>query len=275
MKLAATTAGLGVWCRDGIDLLDTPFDDLGAALRAGVTPAGLVTSPRRPGGSSPVSLRPIIGRGSTVWGVGMNYYSKAAATKREIPSSPIIFGKPASAMAEGTVDIPALFPEQVDYEGEVAVVVGARLYRASAEECMGAVAAFVPANDVTARDVHASVGNPMLSKSFPGFLAVGAVCATPDEFDDPADVPLQTHLNGALVQDSSTAEMIFPTAEVLSYLSRFAALEPGDVLLTGTPVGTGQDRGTYLVDGDEVIVTIPGLPSLHTMMRRLPADRQE
>jgi 2-keto-4-pentenoate hydratase/2-oxohepta-3-ene-1,7-dioic acid hydratase in catechol pathway len=171
------------------------------------------------------------------------------------------------------VDLPAR-SSQVDYEGEVAIVIGRRMHDASTGDVWGHVAGISAANDVTARDMMAATGNPTLAKSFPGFGAIGASVLALSSVDNPADIPVRTWVNGQLRQESTTAELIFSVPELLAHISRYCTLEPGDVVLTGTPAGTGQDRDEFLRPGDVVEVSVGGVLPLRTEFHAHPVERR-
>jgi 2-keto-4-pentenoate hydratase/2-oxohepta-3-ene-1,7-dioic acid hydratase in catechol pathway len=170
------------------------------------------------------------------------------------------------------VDLPA-HSVQVDYEGEVAIVIGRRMHEASPGDAWAHVAGISAANDVTARDVMAATGNPTLAKSFPGFGAIGASVLALSSVDTPDGIPVRTWVNGQLRQESTTAELIFRVPDLLAHISRYCALEPGDVVLTGTPAGTGQDRNEFLRPGDVVEVSVGNVLPLRTEFHAHPVER--
>jgi 2-keto-4-pentenoate hydratase/2-oxohepta-3-ene-1,7-dioic acid hydratase in catechol pathway len=153
---------------------------------------------------------------------------------------------------------------ELDYEGEIALVIGRRLYRAAPEDVWPAVAAITAANDISARDVMRTTGSPTLAKSFPGCNPLGMSLSTVDEVVDRDRIRVRTWVNDELRQDDTSAGLIFPVPELIARLSHYAALEPGDVVLTGTPAGTGQDRQRFLVPGDHVRVEVESVLPLET-----------
>lgn len=268
VQVVATTAGVGRLDADVVTVLDSPFPHLGAVLeQTGSldTLSACAVRDRIP--LTDCSLVAPLGRPRAVWGVGLNYRSKAEATGRPAPDDPILYLAAASAPGpDESVVMPVGQTEELDYEGEVAVVIGSRLYDAGPGDVWPAVAAITAANDLSARDVMRATGSPTLAKSFPGCNPIGMSLSTPDELPDRDRIGLRTYVNGVLRQQDTTAGMLFAIPELLSRLSRFAALEPGDVVLTGTPAGTGQDRRCFLATGDTVRVEVETVLPLVTSL---------
>lgn len=266
-------AGLGRIEDGAAALLDTAFPHVRAVLQQEGSLRCLASCPvRRRIPLEEVTPTALLGRPRAVWGVGLNYVSKAARTGRGLPEQPILYLAASSGVSApgAQVVIPRAATEP-DYEGEIAVVVGRRLYQASESEVWPAVAGITAANDMTARDVMRTTGIPVLAKSYPGFTPLGPSLRTTDDLADRDAIGVRTRINGELLQDDTSAGMIFPIPDLLSRLSWFAALEPGDVVLTGTPAGTGQDRACFLADGDEVRVEVEGVLPLLTRIVR-PSD---
>ncbi|MFI6506129.1 fumarylacetoacetate hydrolase family protein [Streptosporangium sp. NPDC050855] len=270
MNLLATPGGLARLTEDGDDavLLDLPFGDVAAMLAVGegFAPA---RAARELGRVSLDGLLPPLRGARAIWGVGLNYRCKARLTGRSIPIDPILFLRsPSAVSAPGAeVELPSDRSSQVDYEGEVAFVVGRRMCRTAPERVWEHLAGVTAANDMTARDVMVATATPTLAKSFPGFGALGASVLDLSTVADPANITVRTSVNGTVRQDASTEALIFAVPELLATISRFAALEPGDVVLTGTPAGTGQDREVFLRPGDEVEVSVAGVLPLRTRFR--------
>jgi 2-keto-4-pentenoate hydratase/2-oxohepta-3-ene-1,7-dioic acid hydratase in catechol pathway len=187
--------------------------------------------------------------------VGLNYRSHALEMGHDIPAEPVIFLKPPTAMnaTGGEIHIPPGVG-RVDYEGELAVVIGRRAHRVSVADAESHVLGFTCANDVTARDLQKIDGQWTRSKSFDGFCPIGPWVETDV---DPADLSIETYLNGECVQSSRTSDMIFDVSRLVSFASHVMTLLPGDVVLTGTPGGIGP-----MVPGDSVEVRIEGIGSL-------------
>ncbi|MGI5371643.1 fumarylacetoacetate hydrolase family protein [Streptomyces iakyrus] len=278
MRVVTTDAGLGRLEDGAVALLDTAFPEVNAVLEQEGSLRCLAScAVRRRVPLDESTLLAPLGRPRAVWGVGLNYVSKAARTGRGLPDQPILYLAASSGVSApgAPVVIPPTATEP-DYEGEIAVVIGRRLHRATESEVWPAIAGITAANDMTARDVMRTTGTPALAKSYPGFTPLGPSISTPDEFGDRHAIRVRTRVNGQLVQDDTSAGMIFPVPDLLSRLSWFAALEPGDVVLTGTPAGTGQDRGCFLADGDEVRVEVDGvLPLITRIVRPTDASRRD
>jgi len=211
-----------------------------------------------------VALALPIGPGASVWGIGLNYRSKQIATGRSLPDRPVLFLKSPSSVAEpgAPIRIPASAPDCVDYEGEIAVLLGEPLFESSPEVAARAVRAVAATNDVTARDVMRETGNPSLAKSYPGFAQLGSAVLDPESVGGIEQLTLTTTVNGEVRQHDRGDGMILPVPELLSLLSLHVCLRSGDVVLTGTPAGTGDETKCYLGAGDLVEVEIAGLPAL-------------
>jgi 2-keto-4-pentenoate hydratase/2-oxohepta-3-ene-1,7-dioic acid hydratase in catechol pathway len=213
-----------------------------------------------------VALGPALLRPSKIVCVGLNYVDHAAEVRLAPPEEPLLFAKLPSTVAahRQPIEWPAGLTEKVDWEGELAIVVGGRLRQATPEAAIDAVFGYTVANDVTARDLQFGDGQWTRGKGLDGFCPLGPVVVTPDEIGDPQALELTTRLNGEVVQQSSTAAMIFPVAEVLAFCSQAFTLLPGDVVLTGTPAGVGVSRtpSLYLAAGDRIEVEIEGIGTL-------------
>jgi 2-keto-4-pentenoate hydratase/2-oxohepta-3-ene-1,7-dioic acid hydratase in catechol pathway len=190
--------------------------------------------------------------------VGRNYREHAKELGNEVPTEPLLFLKPPSSLLApgGTVRMPAA-SKRVDFEGELAFVVGKRTSRFKADGVGGAakldcVRGYTLANDVTARDLQKSEGQWTRGKGWDTFCPVGPVVS--DEIDPAAGVVLETRVNGEVQQTGSTADFIFSIPELLAYITQAITLEPGDLVLTGTPSGVGP-----LKPGDVVEVSVAGL----------------
>ena len=159
---------------------------------------------------------------------------------------------------------PELF--EIDYEGELAVVIGQQARDVAVEDALGYVLGYTVANDVSARDAQFGDGQWLRGKSSDGFCPLGPVLVTADEVDDVQDLDVRTYLNGEEMQSGNTSDMIFSVAEIIAYASRYITLLPGDVLLTGTPPGVGFARTpqVFLSAGDVVEVEVGSIGRLRT-----------
>jgi 2-keto-4-pentenoate hydratase/2-oxohepta-3-ene-1,7-dioic acid hydratase in catechol pathway len=184
--------------------------------------------------------------------VGRNYVDHAKELGNEVPKEPLIFLKPPSSIIKSGDPI-RLPPEskQVEYEGEIGVIMGRRLYRAREAEAAGAIGSFVAANDVTARDLQKLEPQWTRGKGFDTFCPVGEPKVTGMKFED---LTVVTRVNGSERQRGKASDMAFSIPRILSYISQVMTLEPGDLVLTGTPAGVGA-----LKPGDEVEVEILGI----------------
>jgi 2-keto-4-pentenoate hydratase/2-oxohepta-3-ene-1,7-dioic acid hydratase in catechol pathway len=211
---------------------------------------------------SDVRLASPVPRPGKIICIGLNYRDHAAESGMDIPKSPITFSK-YSSCAIGPNE-PILIPEgctQLDYEAELAYIIGRRARNVSREKALDYVFGYANFNDVSARDFQFADGQWQRGKSCETFAPMGEFVATADEIADPQDLSIKLRLNGQTMQDSNTCQMIFGVAELIEFLSRHITLEPGDVVATGTPPGVGFARKppVYMKDGDRVEVEIAGL----------------
>jgi 2-keto-4-pentenoate hydratase/2-oxohepta-3-ene-1,7-dioic acid hydratase in catechol pathway len=192
--------------------------------------------------------------------IGLNYADHIRESGLPTPESPLVFTKfTTSVVGPGEpIEIDRAITERVDWEVELAVVVGRTMRRVAPDSALDHVFGYTVGNDVSARDVQFGDGQWVRGKSLDTFCPLGPTVVTADEVQDPQRLALATRVNGETVQDSSTAEMIFGVADLLSVCSHSFTLEPGDVLLTGTPWGCGEfmDPKRHLVDGDVVEVEV-------------------
>ncbi len=203
--------------------------------------------------------------------IGKNYAAHAKEFDSELPEHPILFMKPTSAVCDpgDPIRIPAACEHgpEVDYEAELAVVIGPRAARdVKPEDALDFVLGYTCANDVSARrwQKHGGGGQWVRGKSFDTFCPLGPVLVTADEISDPQGLGVRCVLNGELMQDGHTRDMIFPVAELIAFISRDTTLLPGTVVLTGTPSGVGFARTppVFLAPGDEVTIEIDGIGRL-------------
>ena len=218
-----------------------------------------------------VTLRAPVPRPGKIIGVARNYAAHAAEQgQQEPPKEPVLFIKASSSVIGPDEDI--LLPKassQVDYEGELGVVIGRRVRHVTSADALACVAGYLPANDVTARDFQNVRGQHFLGKSCDGFAPMGPALVTADEIADPQDLEIRTRVSGQTRRSGSTGQMIFPVAELIAFASRLMTLEPGDVILSGTPSGVGAAASPprWLADGDVVEVEIAGVGRLRNHVR--------
>jgi 2-keto-4-pentenoate hydratase/2-oxohepta-3-ene-1,7-dioic acid hydratase in catechol pathway len=203
--------------------------------------------------------------------IGLNYRSHAAEAGLEPPAAPTFFAKFRNALVpSGTeVTLPAA-SAKVDYEAEVAFVIGRRCREASEREAPSFVAGYTLLNDLSARDLQFATPQWMPGKVFDGSAPCGPALVTPDEAAPDGAIELSLELNGETMQSASTDDLVFSVAALVSHLSQLMTLEPGDIVSTGTPAGVGSVREprVWLGDGDRVVVSSPTLGRLETTVRR-------
>ena len=192
---------------------------------------------------------------------GLNYSDHILEMGRELPEYPTLFAKFADTFCGARDDIHVDASQKVDWEAELAVLVGAELDNASAEQAAAAIAGYTVANDVSMRDWQNRTMQWFQGKAFDATTPLGPVLVTADEFSDNPTFEVKGYVNDELVQHGDTATLVFSPAALLQYISQFSVLRPGDVVLTGTPggVGAGQKPPRFLQDGDTLVTEIPGL----------------
>lgn len=208
---------------------------------------------------SDVELLPVVPSPQKIVCLGLNYRAHVDETGRKLPEYPVFFCKfPSSLIGPGAAIRKPPESDQVDYEAELAVVVGRRARRVSVEEASRLVAGYSVANDVTVRDFQYLSNQWLQGKAWDGTTPVGPFLVTPDEVGDPGTLDIRLRLNGEQMQSSNTELMIFGVATILSRLSQFMTLTPGDLILTGTPGGVGyrRDPQVFLSPNDHVTVEI-------------------
>ena len=238
------------------------YSDLRSFLQSGARklPAGGRRFPL-----TEIELLPPIPQPGKLVCVGLNYKSHLALLREPAPAVPILFTKPnTSLIGSGQ---PIMLPhvtKQVDYEGELAVVIGKKGKYIREADALDYVAGYTCANDVSAHDIEFRTSQWTSGKMLDTFCPLGPVLLIADEVPDPNALRLRTTLNGETVQDQSTSDMIFSVASLISYVSSLSTLEPGDIILTGTPAGLGcmRDPQVFLKPGDRIAVTIDGIGTL-------------
>ena len=183
----------------------------------------------------------MIERPGKIVAIGLNYMDHAKESGTEPPKRPLVFAKFPTAVInhEEQIRIPRTLTERVDWEVELAVIIGREATRVSEKDALSHVSGYTVANDVSARDLQFSDGQWVRAKSLDTFCPLGPVVVTADEIPDPQGLRLVCRVNGEVMQDATTDLMVFGVAELISHCSRNFTLEPGDVLLTGTPWGCG------------------------------------
>ena len=205
--------------------------------------------------------------------VGLNYQKHADEVKADYPKQPILFNKFNNALSahQQAVTIPEM-TERLDYEAELGVVIGKKASNVSEAEALDHVFGYCATNDLSARDLQKRTSQWMLGKTSDGLLPIGPYIVTKNEIDDPNNLKIQTKLNGKLVQDSNTSDMIFTVPEIISYISKYMTLQPGDLIITGTPegviIGQPKEEREYLKPADKVTVKIEKLGSLTTTFEK-------
>jgi 2-keto-4-pentenoate hydratase/2-oxohepta-3-ene-1,7-dioic acid hydratase in catechol pathway len=197
--------------------------------------------------------------------VGLNYRSHLAEIGEPVPEYPILFNKPAtSIIGHGQSIVLPRVSRQVDYEGELAVVIGRRGKYIPEKDALSYIAGYTCANDISAHDIEFRTSQWTSGKMLDTFCPLGPVLLTTDEIPNPGSLRLKTLLNGQTVQEAWTSDMVFSVPFLISYISSLATLESGDVILTGTPAGIGCNRKpqVFLQAGDEISVQIDGIGTL-------------
>lgn len=257
MRLATlrTTEGTRAARREGdvYVLLDAP--DVGALLRGADRAAEVGTVSVAEADYAPLVLDP-----ARIVCVGLNYRSHIVEMGRDVPEHPTLFTKFASTLTGARDDL--VIPdesEQVDWEAELAVVVGRPLRRADEDEALAAIAGYTVANDISMRDWQWRTGQWLPGKAFDATTPLGPELVTPEEVDHAADLEVTCEVDGVVRQRGRTSDLVFSPAAALAYVSRFTAWEPGDVLLTGTPGGVGAASGLRLLPGSVVTTAVEAL----------------
>lgn len=231
-------------------------------LRRGITPNRVNQSYPLAEVTLNAPLRP-----GKIIAIGRNYAEHAKETGSDLPTAPIIFAKfPSTVIGPNeTVTWSSSITTQVDWESELAVVIGKRARNVSEEDALNYVFGYTVANDVSARDLQLRIDSQWIrGKSLDTFCPLGPCIVTRNEIEDPQKLHIWTKVNDKLVQDSNTEFMIFSVVHLISYCSRMFTLEPGDIILTGTPsgVGEGMKPPQYLKDGDVMTVAVDGIGEL-------------
>lgn len=236
---------------------------LGApVLRKIETAAADTAAPAGTGRTAPRWRAPLTSP-QKICGIGLNYLDHCREANLEPPKNPVLFAKYPSAIIGPGDEIrwSRSLSEKIDWEAELGVVIGQEASNVPKDKALDFVAGYVCANDVSARDLQRSDGQFVRSKSIDTFCPLGPWLVTADEVPDPQRLRIRCRVNGETKQDSTTGNMVFGVAELISYLSRAFTFQPGDVILTGTPAGVGAWRNPpqFLRDGDRVEVEIEAI----------------
>jgi 2-keto-4-pentenoate hydratase/2-oxohepta-3-ene-1,7-dioic acid hydratase in catechol pathway len=238
---------------------------------SGLLRGGLLDEVQAPSGegvpADSVALLPPIGDPGKIVCIGLNYRQHAAEAGIEAPEQLTFFGKFANALAapEATVSLPD-GTEKVDFEAEIAVVVGARCAGVAPDAALDHVAGYMLFNDLSARDWQFATPQWMPGKVFDGSAPCGPALVTPEDAGAHDAIEFKLELNGEVMQEASTADLIHSVPEVVAHLSKLMTLEPGDIIATGTPAGVGsvRDPHVWLKSGDEIVISSPTLGELRT-----------
>jgi 2-keto-4-pentenoate hydratase/2-oxohepta-3-ene-1,7-dioic acid hydratase in catechol pathway len=201
--------------------------------------------------------------------LGLNYRDHAAESGQEIPKAPMWFAKFANSLiGRGqAIVLPASNPDYVDYEAELAVVIGRTAHEVGAATALEYVAGAMPFNDVSARDLQFQNQLWTSGKAIDTFAPCGPALVTIDEIEDLHSLGLRTRINGELLQEGNTRELISGVPETIAWLSRTITLRPGDIIATGTPAGVGASKNRFLREGDTVEVEVDGLGAVVNPVR--------
>jgi len=248
---------------DGEDeLIFLDADDVGQLLRS---PDWRGIAERSDGSGvrfSEADLAPVVPRPSKIICVGLNYRSHILEMGRELPGYPTLFAKFSASLigARDELLLPAASRE-VDWEAELGVIVGERLRKVSPEEARRGIAGYTIVNDVSMRDWQWRTPQWLQGKTFEASTPVGPFLVTPEEVGHAEDLELRCEVDGEVVQEARTSDLVFGPADVVSYISQFITLEPGDLIATGTPggVGAGREPKVFLSPGQILRTSIEGL----------------
>jgi 2-keto-4-pentenoate hydratase/2-oxohepta-3-ene-1,7-dioic acid hydratase in catechol pathway len=266
---AKTPAGHLAW----LDMDAEPFQKSRRTYDTLVNDPGAIAEAAKKGWLTPRAdaywLAPVPRPGKLIC-IGLNYRDHAAESNMAIPERPVVFSKFSTAViAPGEPVVVPATSEQVDYEAELAVVIGRRAKNVSANDAFDYVLGYTAFNDVSARDFQFADGQWQRGKSCDTFAPMGPSIVTADEIPDPHKLSIKLRLNGQTMQDSSTEQLIFGVPELIAFLSETITLEPGDVIATGTPPGVGFARKppVFLKAGDEMEVEIEKIGVLNSVVK--------
>ncbi len=259
---------------DEIVNLSTPHQDMPEFLASGVEIDTLLTDDVHP--LAEAKLLPPVGAPPAILAVGLNYRAHAEEGGREVPSTPVIFTKHHNCVigpGDG-IHIPRAAPDKVDYEGELAIVIGKRCRHVPKDRAHEIIAGYTVMNDVSVRDWQRASPTMLMGKSWDTHGPIGPWMATSDQID-PHNLQLTTRVNDEIRQNSRTDDLIFDCFDIVEHLSTAFTLEAGTVIATGTPAGVGLywDPPKMLKAGDEVSITIEGIGTLTNPVIAEPETR--
>ena len=219
---------------------------------------------------STLNIHDVVSANSKVVCIGLNYRSHAEKAGFAIPEQPTVFSKFSDALAYDGDDIELQHWEiSYDYEAELVIVIGKTAWNVSEEEAPSFICGYTCGNDLSCRASQMRSGQWLIGKTMPGFAPIGPVIVTSDSFDAFGSHAIRSYVNGELRQDGDISDMIFNCAQVVSYVSKYVRLEPGDVIFTGTPSGVAlekKDDEHWLKPGDLVEIEIEGIGTLRNKM---------
>ncbi|MBW4043863.1 fumarylacetoacetate hydrolase family protein [Acidipila rosea] len=253
----------GVMKEDKVaDLSSLGFEDVLSIIRAGK--AGIEKAAAAPATIENAKLAAPLANPPRIFGIGLNYHDHAIESNMAIPKTPVVFMKLACGIIGPgqAIELPSI-STQPDYEAEFAIVIG-KGGRNITDNWRDHIFGYTILNDVSARDVQLATSQWTLGKSFPTFAPMGPAIVTADEIADPHALDVKLEIDGELLQNSNTRELIFKAPELLRYISSITPLEPGDIISTGTPAGVGLGRTPqrWLKPGETVAIEIAGLGRL-------------
>ena len=265
MRLATIRTATGTRAArvEGEVLVPLDHEDVGALLAA----FGMDGAAEAPAAGDPVpvteaELAPVVTRPSKILCVGLNYRNHILEMGHQLPEHPTLFAKFADALigAHDDLVLPAM-SNQVDWEAELGVIIGAPLRRATLQQAREAIAGYTVVNDISMRDWQWRSSQWLQGKTFDRATPVGPVLVTPEEVDHARDLEVRCEVDGVVMQHSRTSDLLFDPAAAVAYISQFTTLRPGDLIATGTPggVGAARDPKLFLKPGQIVRTSIEGI----------------
>ena len=266
MRLATVRTAHGTRAArvEGDRLLLLAPPDVGALLAASGLQGAAGLEPSAELDLAGASFAPLVPHPEKIFCVGMNYRAHILEMSGEFPSHPTLFAKFASSLIGAGDDLvlPSV-SDAVDWEVELGVVIGRRVRRAGLEQAREAIAGYTVVNDVSMRDWQRRTTQFLQGKTFDASTPVGPVLVTGDEIGDGLDLEVSCEVDGVVMQRGRTSDLLFGSDAIVSYISQFAALEPGDLISTGTPsgVGAGRNPPVFLAPGQVMTTTVEGIGS--------------